>query len=845
MKKNTIHLVCNSHIDPVWLWEWEEGAAATLATFRTAAALCEDFDGFVFNHNEAILYEWVEEYEPALFKKIARLVKQGRWHIMGGWYLQPDCNMPSAESFIRQILLGKTYFEEKFGVAPSTGVNLDPFGHSRGLVQILAKSGYDSYLFCRPAQGDVPLEAAEFVWIGYDGSSIFATLAGAHYNSSLGKARQKAEEWIAARGGSACSALLWGVGNHGGGPSRKDLADLAALQNESGPVDVVHSTPERYFKNLVATAPRLPRHAGGLNPWAVGCYTSMSRVKQEHRALENALFTAEKMAATAAFQGLIDWPGAALRNAARALATSEFHDSLPGSAVEPVEKGVLRTLAHGLEIATRIRARAFFALAAGQPRAAEGEMPILVYNPHPFPVETVVECELQEAEPHRTSAFFWPRVRQGRRQIPAQSEKEESNINEDHRKRVVFAARLEPSCMNRFDCRLEPLAGKPAPTVAGKKGRIRLETDDLDVIVNSRTGLVDRYRIGKFDYVAAGAFRPLVMEDNADPWGMTVSRFRRKAGAFRLMTPGAGSRFSGLRDVTIPSVRVIEDGPVRTVVEAVFAFGDSFLRQRYKLPRKGTEIEIETRVYWNEKDRMLKLSIPTGLGGARYVGQDAGGVADLKSNGDEVVAQRWTALVSDDTGHALSCINDSVYGSDAARGEMRLSLLRSPAHAGHPVGAPPAGSRPKGATIPIVQQDRHTPRIDQGERIFRFWINAGAAGDRLARIDREASSHNEKPFALNFFPSGEGRTPAQGVVLRDRVVQVMAVKKAERSNDLIVRLFEPTGRKRSTTLDVPFLETKTRVALGRFEIKTLRLGARSKGIREVDLLERPLKDRKR
>ncbi len=120
----TMHLVCNAHLDPVWLWPWEEGAAAAISTFRVAADLCESFDGFVFNHNEAILYRWVEEYEPALFARIQKLVAAGRWHIMGGWYLQPDCNMPSGESFVRQILLGKAYFREKFGVEPTTGHQL-------------------------------------------------------------------------------------------------------------------------------------------------------------------------------------------------------------------------------------------------------------------------------------------------------------------------------------------------------------------------------------------------------------------------------------------------------------------------------------------------------------------------------------------------------------------------------------------------------------------------------------------------------------------------------------------------------------------------------------------------
>lgn len=148
MKK--LYLVCGAHIDPVWLWNWQEGAAAAISTFRVAAQLCREFDGFVFCHNEAVLYQWVEEYEPALFAQIQQLVKEGKWHIMGGWYLQPDCIHPSGESFIRQIRVGRRYFQEKFGVTPTTALNFDSFGHSRGLVQILKKCGYDSYLFTRP-----------------------------------------------------------------------------------------------------------------------------------------------------------------------------------------------------------------------------------------------------------------------------------------------------------------------------------------------------------------------------------------------------------------------------------------------------------------------------------------------------------------------------------------------------------------------------------------------------------------------------------------------------------------------------------------------------------------------
>ena len=164
-----LYLLCNAHLDPVWMWQREEGIAEAISTFRVAAQFCEEYDGFLFNHNESLLYEWVEEYEPALFERIKKLVKEGKWHIMGGWYIQPDCVMPSGESFLRQIQIGNKYFLKKFGVKSTTAVNVDPFGHTRGLVQILKKCGYDSYLFMRPYHF---VTEQNFIWKGYDGSEV-------------------------------------------------------------------------------------------------------------------------------------------------------------------------------------------------------------------------------------------------------------------------------------------------------------------------------------------------------------------------------------------------------------------------------------------------------------------------------------------------------------------------------------------------------------------------------------------------------------------------------------------------------------------------------------------------
>ncbi len=831
LPRRRIHLLCNAHIDPVWLWEWEEGAAAAISTFRTAAELCEAFPGFVFNHNEVTLYRWVEEYEPALFARIQKLVKQRKWHIMGGWYLQPDCNMPSGESFVRQILLGRRYFREKFGVAPTTAINFDPFGHTRGLVQILARSGFDSYLFCRPDQKDCPLPGDDFIWVGFDGSEVLGTRVTGWYNSPLGKADAKIRDRMKNPPAGDASLLLWGVGDHGGGPSRKDLERITALTRRSKDFDILHSTPEGWFGEVRRRRQDLPRHARDLNPWGVGCYTSMVRIKQRHRRLENELYATEKMCSVIAAQRLVAYPREELAEATRDLMAGEFHDILPGSAIQPVEETSLRMYDHALEILSRVKARAFFAAASGQPQAKGSDIPILVYNPHPYRVRTVVECEFQLADQNWESSFTDLAAFQNERRLPSQIEKELSNLTLDWRKRIAFIADLEPGQMNRFDCRVVKVRpAKPAPRLRASGGKIRFRSNELEVVINTATGLIDRYRVNGRDCVGAGACRPVVIADNEDPWGMLVRSFREVAGAFRLMSRTQAARFAGLRVRQLEPVRVIEDGAARSVVEALFRYGDSFICQRYNLPKEGTQIEIETRVHWNEKNRMLKLEIPT-LGRKRdYLGQVAYGVDTLPGDGDEAVAQKWVAVVSREDDLALTVINDGIYGSDhTAQAGLRMTLLRSPAYSGHPF-----------LDRPIVPQDRYQPRIDQGERVFRLWVDAGNVEQRLAAIDREALVCNEAPMALSFFPPGMGSRPKAGPILSDDAVQITCLKRAEENDDLIVRLFEPTGRRRTTLLTLPFLGMKIPVELGAFEIRTLRIEPKTRRVRECDLLEQPL-----
>jgi len=222
---------------------------------------------------------------------------------------------------------------------------------------------------------------------------------------------------------------------------------------------------------------------------------------------------------------------------------------------------------------------------------------------------------------------------------------------------------------------------------------------------------------------------------------------------------------------------------------------------------------------------MLKLSLPTPYKHARYRGQVAFGEDDLPSNGNEVVAQKWVAVVSAFYDTALTVINDGIYGSDCCYGEARLSLLRSPGYSTHPVG-----------DRPFLPNDRYSPRMDQGERLYRFWINGGPMDERLAAVERESLVYNEKPMALSFFPQGGGALCGPFATLSDDVIQMTALKQAEDGEGLILRVFNPTAVERNTTISLP--DSALDVAFRPYEIRTYRVVGRE--WRLVNLVEEPI-----
>jgi len=850
-----LHLLCNAHIDPVWLWEWSEGAAEALSTFRSAADLCEEYDDFIFNHNEVLLYEWIEEYEPELFKRIQRLVKEGRWHIMGGWFLQPDMNLPSGESMVRQILLGHSYFTEKFGCWPSTAICFDAFGHSRGIVQIMQQAGQDSYLFCRPNQNFMPLESHEFIWEGYDGSEVLAVRGEEHYHSYMGKAREKAELCLRRHAGEIASAAhgigveeakkntcrnavspghcLWGVGNHGGGPSRKDLDELRQLNSERTDSHIFHSTPEAYIKELHAANISLPRRKDDLNLWAPGCYISQLRIKQGHRELEQTLFLAEKMATHASSAAGMTYPADELREAMRDLCFVQFHDILPGSSTAPVETHGLRLIHHGLEILSRVRTRAFFALCQGQEKAASGETPILVYNPHPYPVEATYACEFNLADQNWESTWNLPELfDQAGQKVPVQLEQESSLLNLDWRKKIVFRATLQPGQMNRFNCRTTPSATRPSLPSLSSNGCLKFAGVNITAEISQKTGLLENLYIDGQRIDAGDFFCPEIFLDDADPWGSLVTGFPDQIDAFKLLDEQSAASLCSCGSERIDAVRVIEDGDVRTIIEAYFGYRDSRIVMAYKLPKRGSDIEIEVRVFWYQKDRLLSLGIPVEGNNLKFLGQAMNGTNELITDGQtESVIQQWVGAEDPADGHFIGIINNGTYSVGCEPNKINLRLLRSPAYAAHPI----EGRQ-------LIPKDRFLPRIDQGEHLFNFKIVAGGKNSKpsiRSQIDRLALEFNQVGPTLSFFPSGDGSPPSPAPEIDNPTILLQAFKRSEDSICYILRLFNPSTHNQETALHMQPDQSKHSISFTPFQIKSFRWTRETDMLVECDVLEKP------
>ncbi|MDH4197939.1 MAG: hypothetical protein OEW05_11055, partial [Candidatus Aminicenantes bacterium] len=604
MSQPAVHLICNAHLDPVWQWRWEEGAAEALATFRTAARLLRQHPDFIFCHNEAVLYQWVERYDPALFMDIERLVAAGRWAISGGWFIQPDANLPGTESLIRHIIEGRRWFKNAFGAEPRVAYNFDSFGHSGGLPQLLRRAGYEMYIHMRPQSHELALPADLYRWRGVDGSEVVG------YRMEVGlyhTERDNIEEKIAAGVDLALRLkrdvpVFWGLGDHGGGATRDDLEKIDALiaaARRDDRVHIFHSTPDRFYEAVAEAARNAPVVKGDLQRAFTGCYTSLSRLKR--RAVESlGTLVQSEAAATAAWWLRGDpVPTSDLSEAWHAHIFNDFHDILTGSCVEPAERDALDLYGKAADIARRTRLGAAAAFGRGE---GEGPaLPVAVLNANPVLSRAPVEFEtMADYRPFWKGTWHLRLFRHDGREIPCQEEQPEALLPfNDWRRRIAFMDELPGVGAAHYFLKAFPGKDRTAPKKAALPHRF-----------DTRTGLIRSLRAGTAGEVLAGPlFEPLVIVDEADSWGTETSSYGRLAGCFH----------------RVDGPRVLKAGPVRTITQSAFEFGKSrIILDVYAYP-VWPVLEFRLRITWNETRRRLKLRLPTRLAAASLLVEVPGG----------------------------------------------------------------------------------------------------------------------------------------------------------------------------------------------------------------------------
>jgi len=794
MKK--LHLVCNSHLDPVWQWNWDEGAAAALATFYSAVRLADKYD-YIFCHNEVILYEYIERFDSALFEEITRLVKSGKWHIMGGWYDQPDCLVPSGESFIRQISLGKEYFKEKFNTYPKTAINFDAFGHTRGLPQILKKSGFESYLFCRPLNWFTWLKElphGPFMWEGYDGSKIKALRQEDLdiYCSQIGRAKndiiRKASVYENDKEDDII--VLWGVGNHGGVNSEKDLNDIISLIDEKkGTWEIIHSTPDNYFNAVTPTQDFSEEIIAFIKS-----YSSVNAIKQAHDRLENAIYRAERFLSMLGVAGIYKYNKEVFKNAERVLCQIEFHDVLSGTSIKTGNDSSIEKAMSAIQQVNGEFYNGFFTFSAMLPKAKDGDDCFVVLNPHPYEITTVVETELFEPRPGNYALNMYDANGNA---VDFQVILEESIINFPRRIRLIYKYTYPAMSVTQFGIHSE-LVEKEIPRFGGDNFAqdIVLKDEFKQVKISRETGLIESYIQDGVEYAHSGLFCPVVFDDNEDPWGWRMNKLGTNYRAMKLDKTGKGL-FENLSGVT-----VLEDGPILTQVEALFSKGESHVVVNYKFYHNLPYIDVKVHVVWNSRGKGLKIKLPL-CGKRGFFTQAAFGTQYNKNDGDEKPGNRFVGVENKE--NAFVVYNRSGIHSYSMEGRnLYLTLLNGSAYCAHPTDE----------GVPIIKDNtRYTGFIEIGTHDFSFRV----AVNRVCECERIAQEFSQPLYSLLTFPHGKGTAP-QGLVRVSNNNVVITAFKRRNNGTYLVRLHNNYKQSTETTLTIGDISKE--IKFKKYEFKT-------------------------
>jgi alpha-mannosidase len=721
MTRTVVHLIANAHIDPIWLWNWQAGVDEALATFRSAVDRCHEYPEFRYTRGEAWLYQWVEDLDPGLFGAVRELVAAGRWSIAGGQWTQPDANLPTAAGWRKQLELGRRYFQDRFGTSPTVGYNVDTFGHPATLPDLLHEAGYHGYVFHRPNESQVGLPAQTFRWRGSGGAEILGFRIAPAYVTRSDELHGQIDLSVkAADPAFGHTMMFYGLGNHGGGPTKANIEWLLAHRDAFAGVELRFSTVDDFFHEAEARRGLVPVVDWELQKTFPGCYSVMHEIKQVQHRGERLLEQAGELArafgggaaAAMATLGRID-------EAWKDLAFTQFHDILAGTSVPSSYLSTRHMQGRASIVAEEEIVRVSRRHARATLPAAEVQR-LVMLNGSDHDFDGHVECEPFIDFDDWRDRWFADELGEA---VPFQLVAAEPNAGAMMH-RVVLPARIPARGQRVLMLRDGPAPaarpGVPAGVDAGgiRSGDIALETGP--------GGLASLKWRGR-ELLGGGGLSLHLREEHGDTWVFHQTGFNENIAA----------RLAGLD-------WMVEDaGPLRARLFADQALGASRIRLGVTVYAGSPEVHLHLQVVFAERHKMLQMPIQLAAAPGGWTSGLAGGQVNRQPGPDEMPFCGWDSVRGADCN--LSLHTPDAYSSRLHGDVWQFSLLRSPLMAWTGDSTqPPAFSR------------RHS---DQGWHDFHFILRIDGTPDprRCERI----SAHQAKPPVVFDHYEGMNR-PAWG-----------------------------------------------------------------------------------
>jgi alpha-mannosidase len=798
LQSATFHLMGNSHIDAAWLWPWTETVDVVKRTFGSAAQLMDEYPTYTYTQSAAQYNVWMAEKYPDLNEKIKQRVKEGRWEIVGGMWVEPDLNMPDGESQVRELLIGKRTFKELYGVDVRIGWNPDSFGYNWQLPQIYKKSGVDYFVTQKMGWNDtnqLPLKL--FWWESPDGSKVLTYFPDGYGNNNFSPVRL-ANDLVYARTvdpGMRDMLDMYGVGDHGGGPTRALLDEgLRWMQpDKTVPVmkfgtaqswftsvegQIADNSPTWNYQTAAAGNTKLPDPPEGkmsIPTWKDeiylefhrGVFTTQSNHKRNMRESEEWVLNAEKYSSLAWLDGL-SYPGSVLTDAWKKVVFNQFHDLAAGSGIGVIYKDAQQDYDQVRWATNEATSKALHTVQESiDTRAAgtAGSAPLLIFNPLGWQRSGLVEADIQMpgATPSGVSVLDAKD-----HVLPSKILSSDSKTNTYH---LLVEAKDIPSLGYQV-AHVVPGARSFAGDL--KVSGTTLENSVLKVVVDPKTGCITSL------YDKKSQFETLAPHS----CGNELIAFQDKPKQFDAWNIDADFDKVFTKLDMADSVQLVESGPLRAVVRVTRTWQSSKFVQDIELYNGMDQVNIVNDIDWHETHILLKAAFSLAASSPMATYEIPYGTIQRPTTRNnswedakfEVPALRWADLGNDQ--HGFSLINESKYGYDAPGNVLRLSLLRSP-------------------TDP-------DPNADRGHHHFSYALYPHAGDWKQALTVRHGYEYNYKLRAMQV-EAHTGTLPLEHSFLGVGAENVVltAVKKAEDSNALILRFYEWAGKDGNVSIQLP------------------------------------------